>query len=278
MQIQCNICSQPSSYLFSGLVLNKYSVKYFKCKSCGFIQTEQPYWLNEAYEKPITALDLGYVSRNLYYADYLSSFLLKSYIHFNLDAQFLDYGGGYGMFVRLMRDKGFDFYREDMYCENLFANYFDVKNLTEKTNFDLLTCFEVFEHLENPYADIDKMLDYSHTIFFSTTLQPEIKLTSTNDWDYFAPETGQHISFYTLSSLRFIAKKYGLNLYSNANITHILTDKDLDDSCLDISYKRLSFSRKLKRKIIGAKDYLPRKSSLLEHDVAHVKKQIHNHS
>ncbi len=38
---------------------------------------------------------------------------------------FLDYAGGYGVFTRLMRDIGFDFYWHDPYTQNLFANGFE---------------------------------------------------------------------------------------------------------------------------------------------------------
>jgi hypothetical protein len=50
--------------------------------------------------------------------------------------------GGYGMFVRLMRDGGFDFHREDPLCDNLFAQGFDRQ---DDGTFELVTAFEVFE-------------------------------------------------------------------------------------------------------------------------------------
>jgi len=45
--MNCKICSSNSSHIFSHDVLKKYNVKYFKCENCGFIQTENPYWLEE---------------------------------------------------------------------------------------------------------------------------------------------------------------------------------------------------------------------------------------
>ncbi len=50
------------------------------------------------------------------------------------------------MFVRLMRDNGFDFYRSDRQCENLFAKGFEA-SLDVSPSYELLTAFEVFEHL-----------------------------------------------------------------------------------------------------------------------------------
>jgi len=37
----------------------------------------------------------------------------------NPDGIFLDYAAGYGLFVRLMRDAGYNFRWSDLYCQNL---------------------------------------------------------------------------------------------------------------------------------------------------------------
>lgn len=219
--MKCNVCNSEAKLLFKGLVLNKYNVSYFKCPICDFIQTEKPHWLDEAYDSAITDLDVGLVSRNLEQAKAVEGIIKNN---FNYNSKFLDYAGGYGLFVRLMRDSGLDFYRQDKYCENIFAKNFDMEDVGRKTNFEAITAFEVFEHLEKPLDDIKKMLGYSDTIIFSTQLQPEKKLKSVNDWWYFAPETGQHISFYTKKTLRYIANKYHLFFYSMDNF-HLLTKK-----------------------------------------------------
>jgi hypothetical protein len=120
-----------------------------------------------------------------------------------------------------MRDKGFNFFRFDTYCENYFARTFDDDS---KTQYELVTSFEVFEHLVDPLNEIEKMLKKGRNIFFSTELQPESDI---ENWWYIMPETGQHISLYTLKSLEFIANKYNLNLYSNGSTFHLLTDKKI---------------------------------------------------
>src|SRR6187551_714050 len=139
--VKCKICASATSDLFSAKVLGKYDVKYFKCNNCGFVQTQEPYWLQEAYSSAITVQDIGLVSRNYLYAQICRS-IIK--LFFSRKTKFLDYGGGYGMFVRLMRDKGFDFYRYDTYCKNMFAEGFDDKG---ELDYELITAFEVFEHL-----------------------------------------------------------------------------------------------------------------------------------
>ena len=93
----CNICNQNTNLLFSRKVLKKYQVNYFKCNTCGFIQTEDPFWLNEAYSDAITNQDIGLISRNINYSK-ITKGLIKI-LHIDNEANFLDYGGGYGMFV-----------------------------------------------------------------------------------------------------------------------------------------------------------------------------------
>lgn len=224
MNNNCKICGSNSTKIFSGKILNKYIIDYFQCDICCFIQTECPYWLNESYSSAIASTDIGLVSRNLNFQN-STTWIIKKY--FDYKAKFLDYAGGYGLFVRLMRDSGFDFYRQDMYCENLFAKYFDISDYNENINFELITAFEVFEHLVDPIEEIKKILAFSDSIIFSTELQPQNKMNSTEDWWYFAKETGQHISFYTTKSLEVIAKKMNFYFYSNNRNLHIFTKKEL---------------------------------------------------
>lgn len=231
--MKCSICGTKTISIFTGQVLSKYQVEYFKCPNCDFIQTEKPYWLDEAYGNAITDLDVGLVSRNLSYADMTATIINKN---FQRTGKFLDYAGGYGLFVRLMRDKGFNFYREDKYCENLFAVNFDLQDIGGKKKFELATAFELFEHLDKPLEDIEKIFSFTDTIIFSTELQPKTKIKAASDWWYFTPETGQHISFYSRKTLEYIAKKYHLSFYSSDSL-HILSRRKFTKNPLSTAKK-----------------------------------------
>ena len=63
-----------------------------------FLQTEEPYWLAEAYSSVICAEES--VARNL---DLAKRVPILLYYFFNYNAQFVDYAGGYGIFTRMMR-------------------------------------------------------------------------------------------------------------------------------------------------------------------------------
>ena len=223
--MKSNITGGETTLLFTTKVLSKYDVKYYKCNDTGYIQTEKPYWLAEAYSSAITKLDVGLVYRNRTLSDYTEGLLLR---HFDTisNGKFLDYAGGYGLFTRMMRDKGFDFYNTDKFCQNIFAEFHDLKELNGNEKFEMLTAFEVFEHLENPLKEIEEILSYSDNVFFSTEIIPE-DVKTPEDWWYFIPETGQHVSLYSIDSLKFIAKKFDRYFYTDGAKVHLFTKIEL---------------------------------------------------
>ncbi len=218
----CKICSSATTPFARAILLNKHDVQYFQCQNCGFVQTEEPYWLHEAYSETITNSDLGLLSRNISSATIARAVIAT---FFRRNAKFVDYGGGYGIFVRLMRDYGFDFYRYDMLCPNLFAKGFDV-GPQSAYEYELVTAFEVFEHLVNPLAEIEQMLSLSRNILFSTRLVTRPS-PQPAEWWYYGVDHGQHIALYTAQTLQVIADRFHLNLCSDGRSLHLLTERKL---------------------------------------------------
>jgi len=223
--MKCKICHTEAKPIFTTKVLNKYDVQYYRCPNCEFIQTEKPVWLKEAYHHAITDLDIGLIYRNLEYSKIIYKTIVNS---FNSQKQFLDFAGGYGIFVRLMRDMGLNFFHQDKYCENIFATNHSIEKAKE-SKFEALTTLEVFEHLNNPLEEINKMFFLSDTIIFSTEIIPEKTPTKPEDWWYFIPETGQHIAFYSEKTLIEIAKHFKSNYFRSGNL-HMFTKVSFKDN------------------------------------------------
>lgn len=218
--MDCKICDQEMEELFTHKILKKYDVRYYSCKHCGYMCTEEPYWLEEAYESALTCLDTGVMKRNIEYSR-IVSFVIHKY--FDIHGKFVDYAGGYGILTRLMRDIGYDFYWKDKYAPNLVAQGFEWDG---KGEIEGITSMEALEHFVKPLHELEQMLQMTKTIIFSTELIPNEKPPKPDEWWYYVFESGQHISFYSLKTLQYIAKKYKLKYYSCLGL-HILTDKKM---------------------------------------------------
>lgn len=218
----CPICNASMQFAFAEKILNKYDVKYFYCKNCNFVQTEKPYWLEEAYNNPIADSDTGLVQRNIALSSRLAVVIA---LNLDLKGPYLDLAGGYGMLTRLMRDYGFNYFWRDPYCQNVFALGFEGGKGDQE--YAAITAFEVLEHVEDPVDFIQNALleNKSRTLIFSTEFFSGDDAPS-SDWWYYSFPTGQHISFYSSKTLQEIAQKLTLYFYS-FNGLHILSKDPL---------------------------------------------------
>jgi len=189
--------------IFDCQILGKYDAGYFKCPECEIIKPKNPHWLEESYSSAIAATDVGLVSRNLYHADVVNAILARLQ---EPSQKILDVGGGYGLLCRILRDKGWDCFTQDIYCENIFSKTFDA---IPEMQADTLLAFEVFEHIEDPLTFVEKKVaEHGAKLFIFSTLTHSWDVPPL-DWGYYAFETGQHISLYKKNTLSVIAKNIG---------------------------------------------------------------------
>lgn len=167
--------------------------------------------------------DTGVMARNLYFSR-ITAHLLKA--GFDPKALYLDFAGGYGIFTRLMRDYGYNFYWSYRYAENLVARGFEYKEKLQKPA--LITAFEVLEHLSGPLAEIEDMFQHSENLLFTTRLVPE-PVPAPEDWWYYSFEGGQHIALYTKAALQKIAARFGKHLQTNGKSVHLLSAKPMSN-------------------------------------------------
>ena len=228
----CKLCGARTEAFGELVVLGHHRARYRRCSACGFVFVVDPDWLDEAYaDHAIAALDTGIVVRNLWLADAVDTLLRWRF----RDARTaLDYGAGTGLFVRLMRDRGHDFHWSDPHCENLFALGFEAG---ERDVFDFATCFEVVEHLPDPLPVFRQLVARAPSLIFSTELLPEHH-NRPGEWHYYAPETGQHVGFFTTASLQALAQKLGRHFASDGRMLHAFTREPLDPRWLRTVAKR----------------------------------------
>jgi hypothetical protein len=183
-------------------VLGKHDIEYLQCTRCELIQTEAPYWLDEAYSEAISSLDTGAMHRNQQ-TSRLTALLARL---MRLDGTCLDYGGGHGVFVRMMRDLGFDFRWFDRYARNLYAVGFDG---AVNQCYSLVTAFEVLEHFADVSDDMDALFGPRHDLVLVGTV---LHSGHVDGWWYYVPESGQHVAFYSRRTMKWIAERYGYDV------------------------------------------------------------------
>jgi hypothetical protein len=172
----------------------------------------------------MTSYDLGCISRPV-----SNSGFIKAVVNWFFDAsgRFLDFGGGYGVFTRWMRDEGYDFFHYDGLCPNLFAATHE-GDISGSVRYELVTAFEVFEHLMEPAKTVTHLLSISDSILFSTELLP-VPAPSIADWWYYGPEHGQHIAFYTRIALQQLAGRCNANYYTNGGSIHLISRRHISE-------------------------------------------------
>ncbi len=178
--------------------------------------------MEEAYSSAITDLDTGLLQRNFETARILANLL---YFSFDRNARYVDVAGGYGALTRLMRDVGFDFRWADKYAPNLMARGFEAEPGGPHA---AITAIEVLEHVWDPVAFLqDAMTKWqSRSVMFTTLPYEGAEPPAPERWWYYAFPTGQHISFYSLTTLKTIAARLELSLHSRGSF-HLLTDRSM---------------------------------------------------
>ncbi|MDD2545572.1 MAG: class I SAM-dependent methyltransferase [Burkholderiaceae bacterium] len=194
------------------------AVPYHRCTACGFIFTAafdawapedfKAHIYNDDYVRADPPFPLARPVRN-------SQMVASLWWRARGRSKVLDYGGGNGVFARQLCALGLE-------CQSTDA-FHGGERPAPGTVFDLVTCFEVIEHV--PHAEqaawFAGMVEY---LAPQGTLLLGIELvdaqTRQDDW-YIAPRNG-HVSLHSSQSLQRLAATQGLHVHHINPEFHLL--------------------------------------------------------
>ena len=218
MTEDCRACLRPTREFARDELLGHVPVTYARCDACGMVQAEDPTWLDEAYSDAIAKLDIGLLDRCHILANITTMVLRSERLR---GGRFLDWAGGYGTLTRLMRDRGFDFTHTDPFAANIFAEgHEETPGEGAGERYDLISAFEVLEHLPDPEAALAPMARRTDLLLTTTQVLPD-PAPQPHEWDYYTRETGQHITFYTKASLEALAARLGFDGVVTSSLVHL---------------------------------------------------------
>lgn len=242
-----------------------YEVAYYECTGCRSLQTEQPYWLDQAYRTQDLTIDIGRAQRNVLNS-MLCAYILE-HLGVRNEEPCLDWGAAEGLYVRLMRDRGFNYFCYDKYRQPLYVSeHFSVGTPTAVAPV-VLTAIDVFEHLAEPAQELAGIFALKPRIVLFTQ---ECYNEQKDDWWYLAPLCGQHVFFYSQAGLEWIANRFRYRYISLSSLHAFVADEVWNDPDLAGFHDRL-------QSLVAAKDAIYRNAAqgLVNHFMGEPWKFVH---
>ncbi len=196
-------------------------VYYALCGTCGFcFAPEIAAWKLDEFEKKIYNDD--YILVDPDYAEKRpkenAANLIALFGAQSPSIRHLDYGGGSGLLSSILRQSNWQSASYDPFVDR-------EADIDRLGRFDLITAFEVFEHVPDVRGLLSAMrmlLVPNGIILFSTLLSDgNIHPNRRLSWWYASPRNG-HISLYSKSSLAILARNNGFSFGSFSTGLHVL--------------------------------------------------------
>lgn len=189
------------------------AVEYWQCDACGFAWAPAfDDWSDAHFERFIYNEDIARVETPENATERcanIAAMLQAWFGGYPATTRFLDYGCGPGLLVEVQRRAGFSALGYDRFSPRFCAR--------PQGQFDVITCFEVMEHIKDIDASVDDMLSFlapGGMLILGTFLAARPLQV---DWWYCSPRAG-HISFWTFPALSTVFNKRKLNVASDGKM------------------------------------------------------------
>lgn len=213
---QCLICNHPKLQ-----ILTRYAVHHLvKCSNCGFVFAN-----SIPLESELVHHYEGYGRRN-----YLSPITVKRYHEllnrfekFRSTRKLIDVGCGIGYFLEVAKEQNWNVYGTEFTDEairicrekgiNMQQGKLNPANY-EATSFDVITSFEVLEHINNPREEVQhfhRLLRQGGAVYITTpNFNSLSRIFLKEKWNVLAyPE---HLCYYTPATLQRLFTESGFSL------------------------------------------------------------------
>ncbi len=199
-------------------------VRYHRCSFCGFtfapefLSWSEQDFRDKVYNDDYERHDPDYrIERPRANANYM----VKLFGGLGRPARHLDYGGGNGALSHLLTQQGWT-----SRCYDPFAQ--SAPDLSSLGRFDLITAFEVFEHVPDPnqlVENLKHLMDKACLVLISTLVTDAVPPgQSVLEWWYCAPRVG-HVSLFSRHSLITLALRHGLSFCSIDDSMHCFSNR-----------------------------------------------------
>lgn len=221
----CRICGATAKLRFQLPLAHGLTGSYFECTSCGFLHSphlEDPAALQRVYARAAADEDPGAALRQYCVAQRLSTFARAGVFGRGSSVKTLDFGSGSGFVPAFLgQTAGFDARGYDAFTTPTFAparHLTDWRAVKASGPFRLVSATEVLEHFTDPLAqlaEIASVMDPDGSFLYVMT---EVYDPAAHGprWDYLAPHTAQHCSFYSRAALEVVARKIGASMLVRA--------------------------------------------------------------
>ena len=191
-----------------------------KCKSCSFVFSEKVPQMQEL---------IDYYSNNYERTSYLSPITIKRYNEildgfeqFRKTGKLLDVGAGYGFFMEIAKQRGWEVYGTELtdeavqHCESkdlsMYKGEFHDLNI-DPESFDVIVSIEVIEHINTPIQFVNQAnkLLRKGGVFYLTTPNFNSVLRYRLKNQYNVIEYPNHLCYYTPQTLQKLFQENGFN-------------------------------------------------------------------